>query len=718
MVQLSPDTDVREWKKSFPWAAGYRYGDPTILGFSHTHFSGTGHSDMGDVLLMPTTGAVQLDPGTPEHPEAGYRSPFSHDQEEASPGYYRVVLRDPGVQVELTATNRVGLHRYTFPASDSAHVILDLVSSIYNYDGKVLWSQLRVESDTLVTGFRQTKGWAPDRRVYFAIEFSRPFRSYGLANEAAETYKGFGRSGPRLENYPELGGRKLKAHFDFQTRAGEAILVKVALSSVGIDGARQNLHAEVPGWDFQGVRQAARQAWARALGKVEIEGDRKQRRTFYSALYHTMLAPVTYMDVDGRYRGVDQSIHVAKGFTNHHIFSLWDTFRAQHPLLTLLEPARDADMIRSMLEHRAQSVHHILPIWSFGSAETWCMIGYHAVPVIADAYLKGIRGFDAGAAFEAMKASASYAPYDGLADYMKLGYVPVDREKEAASKTLEYAYDDWTIARMAAALGRTDDQKAFEKRAASFRAVFDEKSGFMRARKSDGAFREPFDPLYAQYGSDYTEGNAWQYSWFVPHDVEGLIGLMGGPARFVARLDQLFALEAKPGAFAHVEDIAGLIGQYAHGNEPSHHIAYLYSYAGQPWRTQERVHQITRTLYDDTPKGLSGNEDCGQMSAWYVFTALGFYPVTPGSLQYVIGSPHLPRAALHLGGKTFTVIAEGLSAQNIYIQSARLDGKAYDKAYVRHQDLVRGGTLVFRMGPTPNKTWATAPASAPYSMSR
>jgi predicted alpha-1,2-mannosidase len=717
MVQLSPETDVREFKKSFPWAAGYRFGDPTILGFAHTHFSGTGHSDLGDVLLMPTTGPLQLEPGTPEDPDAGYRSRFSHADERATPGFYSVVLKDPGVKVELTATNRVGLHRYTFPASDSAHVILDLVSSIYNYDGKVTWAQIRVEGDRLVTGYRQTKGWAPDRRIYFAMEFSRPFESYGLVNEAEEKYKGFGRSGRVLENYPQMGGRKLKAHFDFRTAAGDAILVKVALSPTGIDGALANLRAEVPGWDFEGVRRGARDAWARALGKIAIEGDRKQRRTFYTALYHTMLAPVTYMDVDGRYRGADQSIHVARGFTNHHVFSLWDTFRAEHPLLTLLEPARDADMIRSMLAHQRESVPHVLPVWSFGSSETWCMIGYHAVPVIADAWLKGIRGFDGKAAFDAMKASATYGPYDGLAAYMKYGYVPADLEKESASKTLEYAYDDWTIARMAAALGRADDQRLFEKRAASFRAIYDPGRGFMRAKKSDGQFREPFDPLHAQYGSDYTEGNAWQYSWFVPHDVEGLIQLMGGRERFVSRLDELFALKTAPGAFAQVEDIAGLIGQYAHGNEPSHHIAYLYSYAGQPWRTQERVHQITRTLYDDTPAGLAGNEDCGQMSAWYIFTALGFYPVAPGSLEYVFGSPHLPKAVLRLSGKTFTVIAEGLSEANIYIQSARLNGKPYDKAYLRHQDLVRGGTLVFTMGPRPNKEWAVAPGSAPYSMS-
>jgi predicted alpha-1,2-mannosidase len=717
MVQLSPETDVRDFKASFPWAAGYRHSDKTILGFSHTHFSGTGHSDQGDVLLVPTVGPLQLDPGPADNPDAGYRSRFSHADEKASPGYYQVVLKDPGVKVELTATNHVGLHRYTFPASDSARVLLDLVSSIYNYDGKVLWSQIRVENDTLVTGFRRTKGWAPDRHVYFALQFSRPFTSYGLVNEAEERYRGFGKTGKVLENYPEAFGRKLKAYFNFKTAAGEVIQVKVAISSVGIDGALANLKAEAPGWDFEGVRRAAREAWTRELGRVAVEGDPKERRIFYTALYHSMLAPVTFMDVDGRYRGLDQSIRVARGYTNYHIFSLWDTYRAEHPLFTILQPARDADMIRSMLAHRAESVHHILPIWSFGGAETWCMIGYHAVPVIADAVLKGIRGFDVGEAYAAMKASATYAPYGGLAHYLKYGYVPVDLEKEAASKTLEYAYDDWTIARVARTLGKTEDQKVFDKRAASFRAVFDPATGFMRAKKSDGKFREPFDPLYAQYGSDYTEGNAWQYSWYVPHDVRGLIELMGGPGRFVERLDQLFSLKVNDEKYKQVEDIAGLIGQYAHGNEPSQHIAYLYSFAGQPWRTQERIRQIMDTLFDDTPEGLSGNEDCGQMSAWYIFSALGFYPVAPGTLEYVIGVPRFPRAAVKLaGGKTFTVRAENLSRSNAYVQSATLDGRPYDKAYVRHQDIVRGGTLTFVMGPQPNKHWATSADSAPYSM--
>ncbi len=720
MVQLSPDTEIRHFRESFPWAAGYRFGDPTILGFSHTHFSGTGHSDLGDFLLVPTVGPVRLAPGTAEDPVSGYRSRYTHASERAEPGYYAVRLDDPGVEVELTATARVGLHRYRFPATDQAHVVLDLVSSIYDYDGKVLWSELRVEDDRRVTGMRRTKGWAPDRQLYFALEFSKPFRSWGVVNEHEEAYRGFGPGREtRFEDYREAFGRKLRAHFDFATAAGEELLVKVALSAVGIDGARENLEAEVPGWDFDGVRRAAREAWSRELARVEIEADPATRRIFYTALYHSMLAPVVFMDVDRRYRGLDGAIHVADGFTNYHVFSLWDTFRALHPLFTILHPGRDADMIRSMLAHRRQSVHGILPVWSFGGKETWCMIGYHAVPVIADAYLKGVRGFDAEEALEAMVASATYAPYGGLGAYMEHGYVPIDVEKEGASKTLEYAYDDWTIARMAGALGREDVERGFRRRAASYRAIFDPATGFMRAKRSDGAFREPFDRLWAEYGGDYTEGNAWQYTWFVPHDVAALIELMGGPERFVARLDELFALEADPEETGDVEDIAGLIGQYAHGNEPSQHIAYLYAYAGRPWRTQERVRQIVTALFDDTPAGISGNEDCGQMSAWYIFSALGFYPVAPGSNEYVFGAPQVARAAIDLGGgKRFTMVAENLSRENLYVQSARLNGEPYDRAFLRHEDLVAGGTLTFVMGPEPNPAWASSPASAPYSMSR
>lgn len=718
MVQLSPETDAPPFRGGFRWCAGYQYGDTSILGFAHTHFSGTGHSDMGDVLLMPTTGQLQLDPGTKENPDVGYRSRFSHDQETASPGYYSVVLKDYNIKAELTATNRVGVHKYTFPQSDSAHVILDLVSSIYNYDGKVLLSQLRVENDSTVTGFRQTKGWAANRYIYFAIQFSKPFESYGVVNETEEQYRGFGKTGKLLENYPDVGGRKLKAYFNFKTAAGEVVYVKVGISSVGIDGALKNLRAEVPGWDFERVREAAKREWTKELGKIVVEGSSREKENFYTAAYHTMLAPVTYMDVDGRYRGLDQNIHVARGFTNYHIFSLWDTYRAAHPLFTITQPKRDGEMIQSMLAHQQQSVHKILPVWSFGSNETWTMIGYHAVPVIADAYLKGIRNFDAPSAFAAMKQSATYAPYGGLEHYMKYGYVPIDLEKEGASKTLEYAYDDWTIAQMARALGHVDDYKEFSKRAESFRNIYDPATGFMRAKKADGRFREPFDPVYAQYGSDYTEGNAWQYTWYVPQDVQGLINLMGGREKFIAKLDTLFVLKADEEKFKHVEDIAGLIGQYAHGNEPSQHIAYLYNYAGAPWKTQERIHQIMTGLFNNTPDGISGNEDCGQMSAWYIFSSMGFYPVCPGSLEYVIGKPGLKKAIINLeSGKTFTIVANNLSDKNIYIQSVKLNGRKYERSFVRHEDIVRGGTLVFEMGAEPNKSWGSARENAPYSMS-
>jgi predicted alpha-1,2-mannosidase len=719
MVQLSPETDAPHFRGGFRYCAGYQYADTSILGFAHTHFSGTGHSDMGDVLLMPTLGPLQLDPGTKENPDAGYRSRFSHDQESASPGYYSVVLKDSNIKAELTATNRVGIHKYTFPQSESAHIILDLVSSIYNYDGKVLWSDLRVENNTTITGFRQTKGWAANRYVYFAIQFSKPFESYGITNEAEEQYHGFGKTGKLLENYPEVGGRKLKAYFNFKTAASEVIYVKVAISSVGTDGAVKNLQAEVPGWDFEGVRAAAKRAWVKELGHITVEGSRKDKENFYTAAYHTMLAPVTYMDVDGRYRGLDQNIHVARGFTNYHIFSLWDTYRAEHPLFTITQPQRDGDMIQSMLAHQRESAHKILPIWSFGSNETWTMIGYHATAVIADAYLKGIRNFDAQAAFAAMKRSATYAPYGGLASYMKYGYVPIDLETEAASKTLEYAYDDWTIAQMARVLGKTDDYAEFYKRAGRFRNIYDPATGFMRAKKSDGAFREPFDAIYAQYGSDYTEGNAWQYTWYVPQDVQGLINLMGGREKFIEKLDTLFTLKGDEAKYKQVEDIAGLIGQYAHGNEPSQHIAYLYAYAGAPWKTQERIHQIMTGLFNNTPDGISGNEDCGQMSAWYIFSSMGFYPVCPGSLEYVIGKPGLRKAVINLGGgKTFTIVANNLSDANIYIQSATLNGQKYEKSYLRHEEIMRGGTLVFEMGPQPNKQWASAREDAPYSMSK
>ncbi|MDB5457830.1 MAG: sugar hydrolase, partial [Caulobacter sp.] len=501
------------------------------------------------------------------------------------------------------------------------------------------------------------------------------------------------------------------------------LVAKVALSSVSEDNAVLNLASDEKGFDFDGVRARTKAAWEQALGAVDIAAPAPMRTSVYTALYHTLLAPSVFSDVDGRYRGPDGQVHTAqtlegKGFTFHSTFSLWDTFRAEHPLLTLMQPeTRTSDVVNSLIASQRQSPFGLLPVWQFHGQETWTMIGYHAVPVIADAYLKGIKGFDAEAALDAMVKSATYAPYGGLGDYMALGYVPIDKEPEAASKTVEYAYDDWTIARMARALGKDDIAKAFETRAGNWRNSFDVKTGFLRARKSDGGFRTPFDPTAINYGSDYTEGNAWQYSWFAPQDVGGLIGAMGGDAAVVKKLDAMFDFDNSKLDYSHAEDIAGLIGQYIHGNEPSHHVAYLYDYAGQPWRTQERLTQIVKSQYKPTPDGLSGNDDLGQMSAWLVFTALGFYPVTPGSNEYVIGRPFLERATLNLpNGKRFTITAEGLSDARPYVGAVTLNGRPLSRGFLRHDEIEAGGTLVFVMSAKPNKAWATKARDRPMSM--
>ncbi|HEX7801624.1 MAG TPA: GH92 family glycosyl hydrolase [Pseudoxanthomonas sp.] len=722
MVQLSPDTRIQPRKDGYGWAAGYRYDDTTIVGFSHTHFSGTGHSDLGDLLLMPTTGDLKLERGDPDQPGSGYTSRFRHATETAQPGYYAVTLDDYKVRAELTASPRVGMHRYTFPAGKPAHVVLDLRTSMYDYPGKVSWSRVRVRADGTVTGFRETRGWAPGRQLYFALRFSRPLSGHELHNTEQDiAYKGFpppGEKEPRQR--AQIEGRQLVAAFDMATVADEPVLVKVALSPVSEDNAIANLDAEAPGWDFDGMRAAAKRQWSEALGAVEAHGSAEQRTSFYTALYHTLLGPTLFMDSDGRYRGPDNAVHQAKGWTNYSTFSLWDTYRALHPLATLVQPPqRTNDFVNSLLAARRESPYGVLPVWSFHGQETWCMIGYHAVPVIADAYMKGIRGYDADEALQAMVASADYGPYDGIAQYRELGYVPIDEEGEAASKTLEYAYDDWTIAQTARAMGKTEVAAEFDKRAANWKHAFDPATGFMRARKRDGSFREPFDPAASGYGTDYTEGNAWQYSWYVPQDVAGLTAAHGGGDKLLDRLDAVFDAKVDPAVFEHMEDITGLIGWYAHGNEPSHHVAYLYAYAGQPWRTQARLKRIMETQYAPRPDGLAGNDDLGQMSAWYVFTALGFYPVTPASNQYILGRPFLPRATLHLpNGKRFTVIADGLDDAHAYIGSATLNGKPLDRAYLTHQEILTGGELRFEMQAEPNKTWATHPTQQPYSMSQ
>lgn len=718
MVQLSPDTDAAcRIRDCYAHAAGYSYHDPTIQGFSHTHFSGAGHSDLGDILVMPQVGDVKLDPGDPAAPGSGYRQPFSHESETASPGYYAVTLAGSGIRAELTAGTRVGIHRYSFPAGRDAHLLIDLRSSLYDYPGKILWSGLHMRPDGTLTGFRETRGWAPGRKLYFAMRFSAPLRDHAFIDrDEAIPYKGFQGPGRGSDALAEKLGKALEARLDFGPLAAP-LEVRVALSGVDEAGAIANLDAE--GADFDTVRARTQAAWREALHAVEIEVPAPMRTNVYTALYHALLAPSVWSDADGRYRGPDDQVHVAKDFTFRSTFSLWDTFRAEHPLLTLIQPARTtSDIVNSLIASRRESPDGILPVWQFAGRETWTMIGYHAVPVIADAYLKGIGGFDANAALEAMVASATYAPYGGLGDYMRLGYVPIDREPEAASKTVEYAYDDWTIARMARAMGKADIAVRFERRAGNWRNSFDAKSGWLRARLADGRFRTPFDPTAINYGSDYTEGNAWQYSWFVPQDQAALFALLGGDGKAIAKLDAMFDYDVSKLDYSHAEDIAGLIGQYIHGNEPSHHVAYLYVHAGAPWRTQARLRQIVESQYRPTPDGLSGNDDLGQMSAWLVFTALGFYPVTPGSNQYVIGRPFVERAVLNLpGGKRFIVETQGLSDANPYVGRVELNGAPLARTWIGDAEIRAGGTLRFVMQATPNRDWGRARATRPYSRS-
>ncbi|WP_447953672.1 GH92 family glycosyl hydrolase [Sphingopyxis chilensis] len=718
MVQLSPDTDATcQIRDCYDHAAGYSYNDPTIQGFSHTHFSGAGHSDLGDILVMPQVGKVKLDPGDPQKPGSGYRQRFDHDTEKASPGYYAVTLADSGIRAELTAGTRVGVHRYSFPAGKDAHLLLDLRSSLYDYPGKILWSGLHLRPDGTLTGFRETRGWAPGRKLFFAMRFSAPLKSHAfLDRDEKIPYKGFQAPGRGSDALAEKLGKALEARLDFGALTGP-LEVRVALSGVDEAGAVANLDAEGAGFDA--VRARTEAEWRKALGALEIEAPAPMRTNLYTALYHSLLAPSVWSDVDGRYRGPDDQVHAAKDFTFRSTFSLWDTFRAQHPLLTLVQPGEtNSDIVKSLVASRKHSPHGILPVWQFHGRETWTMIGYHAVPVIADAYMKGVGDFDANEALDAMVASAEYAPYGGLGDYMKLGYVAIDREPEAASKTVEYAYDDWTIARMAEKMGRKDIADRFYKRAGYWRNSFDAKTGWLRARKADGSFRTPFDPTAINYGSDYTEGNAWQYSWFVPQDQAALFRVLGGDAKTVAKLDAMFDYDISKLDYSHAEDIAGLIGQYIHGNEPSHHVAYLYAYAGAPWRTQERLKQIVDSQYKPTPDGLSGNDDLGQMSAWLVFTGLGFYPVAPGSNQYVIGRPFVDRAVLNLpGGKRFTVETAGLSDANPYVGKVEFNGKPLTRSWISDAEIRSGGTLRFTMQAKPNAAWGKASGARPYSLS-
>ncbi|MGH8320324.1 MAG: GH92 family glycosyl hydrolase, partial [Gammaproteobacteria bacterium] len=719
MIQLSPDTAMPNFKQAYKWAAGYRYEDHSILGFSETHFSGSGHSDLGDVLLMPGTGKLQWDPGDPDKPGSGYRSDFSHQTEVAHPGYYAVTLATSGVRVELTTGQRIGWHRYTFPAGQDAHVLLDLRPSIYDYPGKVLWARLRVRADGTVTGYRETRGWAPGRQLYFAIRFSQPMIVHELVNRETDIpYKGFKGPAANPIGNDAIAGKQLEGAFEFG-KLKTPLLVKVSISTVSADNAIANLDADGRGWDFDVRSAEARAAWAKELAVIDVDAPPDVLKSFYTSMYHAMISPNISMDVNGQFRGPDHGIHLAKGYTFYSSWSLWDVYRAEMPLMAFIQPRqRVNNFVRSLIVAQQESPFGILPVWAYEGLETWCMIGYHAVPVIADAYMKGFHGFDTDAALKAMIASATYAPYGDLGDYMKLGYVPSDRKPESVSKTLEYAFDDWSLARMAEAMDRKKIAAEFYKRAENWRNVFNPKTGFAQSRLANGVFREPFDPATAGAGSGFTEGNSWQYSWYEPQDIGGLIRELGGNAGLVNKLDQVFDAKVNPKVFASIEDVTGLIGWYAHGNEPSHHIAYLYDYAGKPWKTQQRLRQIMDTQYAPTPTGLVGNDDLGQMSAWYIFTALGFYPVAPAGNQYVIGRPFVRRAVMHLpNGKTFTIVADRLDKNNPYVGSVTLDGKPLNRVYIRYDEIMRGGVLHFVMQSRPNKQWGTSPAGRPYSMS-
>ncbi|NQV03472.1 MAG: glycoside hydrolase family 92 protein [Bacteroidia bacterium] len=724
-VQLSPDTDTIPFSingkynpEVYRYCAGYQFDDPTIVGFSHTHFSGTGHSDLGDILIMPTVGNIQLNPGTSGNPKSGYRSVYRKETERASPGFYCVHLDEPDVEAELTATTRCGFHRYTFPATDSAHLIVDLDHGIYNFAGKVRWAYIRIINDSLITGYRITSSWGRTRYIYFAIGFSKPFKSYGFRDDDPIDYIGFWRKFNQQKNFPEMAGQKVKAHFDFSTTSGEQILVKVGLSAVSMEGALKNLRKEIPSWDFEGKRIEANKVWDRELQKIRINASENQKVIFYTALYHTLIHPSIYQDVDGAYRGIDTEVHLAHGFTNYTVFSLWDTYRALHPFLTLMYPHRTSDMINSMLAHFDQSPEQMLPIWSHHGNENWCMIGYHSIPVIADAAVKGIKGFDAAKALKAAITTATNRYYTGVEEYMALGFIPEDRVTNSASITLEYAYDDFTVTQLADAVslqaGLPDMVKlyaykqgaGFRKRSENFKNLFDTATGFVRPRNANGSWKEPFDPLNT-HGEGFIEGNSWNYSFYIPHDIPGMIRLMGGEERFIQRLDSLFTMHLDDKHFAGTEDVTrvGLIGNYVHGNEPSHHIPYLYNWTSQPWKTQERIRQICRSMYLNAPDGLCGNDDCGQMSAWYIFSVLGFYPVCPGTTQYAIGSPSINEATISLSkGRTLHIKVNRQQDQDDYIQSVSLNGNLLPTPFLEHADLIKGGELVFIMGPTP-RAW-------------
>nr|WP_299073358.1 GH92 family glycosyl hydrolase [uncultured Allomuricauda sp.] len=678
MVQLSPDNGLPGWDR----IAGYYWPDSTIAGFSHTHLSGTGAGDMYDLLLMPlnsrfTESLTQ---------EGRYRpySKFSHNQEEAAPGYYAVDLLSSGIKAELTTTSRVGFHQYTFPEDEKSQLILDLGYSL-NWDAPVD-TKITVEDSQTISGYRKSKGWARDQRVYFVAKFSKPFKKTDLYENSEE------------KNTSTVNGKFTRFVANYSTETGEEILVKVALSSASIEGARKNLKTELPHWDFEKTKEEAQNIWEKQLSKIKITATKAQKELFYTNLYHCFLTPSAHSDVDGAYKGADGEVHVTNGYTKYDTFSLWDTFRATHPLYTILNPKETGDVIKSFLSHYDET--GLLPVWSMAGNETNMMIGYHAVPVIVDAYFKGIP-MDAEKALKACVASATEKGRQ-IDRYMELGYVPTgeDHENWSVSKTLEYAYDDWCIAQFAKALGDNETEKVFLKRADNWKNLYDGSSTFFRPKDENGNFSFPFSPK--AYTKEFCESNAWQYFWFVPHDMNGLIDTLG-KKRFEQKLDSMFTYYPSAGDKLPIFS-TGMIGQYAHGNEPSHHVSYLYNAIGKPWKTQEMVRKIIETQYSTEPDGYCGNEDCGQMSAWLVFSSLGMYPINPADGIYSLTSPFFEEAVIDLeNGKQFTISAENQSKTNSYIQEITLNGKPYQQLTITHQQIMDGGELHFVLGAEPNR---------------
>ncbi|MES2390992.1 MAG: GH92 family glycosyl hydrolase [Acidobacteriota bacterium] len=704
-VQLSPDTYNQGWD----WSSGYYLTDTSIMGFSHAHLSGTGAGDLLDFLIAPRVGELKLQPGTREQPEEGYRSRFSHSTEKMEPGYYSVMLDTPGILAELTATERTGIHRYTFPQSDSAHFVVDLHHAMLTPVKKtIIDADIKLVGSDTILGGRRVRKWAPHRQIYFAMQFSRPWFTCDLY------------SGDAKQTATELQGENLKAVPHFRTIAGEKLLVKVGISMVSSANALLNLQHEHPGWDFDNTRRNAKQAWNNELARLQITGgSENDRKIFYTSAYHMMCAPTLADDVNGQYRGMDQEVHVLKpGQHNYSTYSLWDTYRALHPSFTLWQQERVPQFVNCLIAMAEESPGG-MPIWPLQGNETFTMTGYHSATVIAEACVKKFPGIDWQRAYKSMRKRNMDDDYRGLVSYRQLGYIPADEEKESVSKVLEYNYNDWACSKVAEAVGRHDDAKLQRERSLNYRHLFDPDSQFLRARLRTGTWTPNFDPRSSGHGAiyrDYTESNAWQTAFGVQHDVLGHIKLFGGPEPYVLKIDALY--NTQPGMSNEtLQDVTGSIGQYVHGNEPSHHILFLYTYAGQPWKTQKWVREVVETQYRNDPDGLCGNEDCGQMSAWYLMAALGLYAVDPISGTYILTAPHFEKASVQVAdGQRLVIEAHRKSPSDRYIQSVALNGAALDKLWIKHEDIANGGTLRFEIGPEPNFHLASSPASAPPSL--